>query len=499
MPIEKRKDETRDEFVSRCISQEMNSGKPQDQALAICLTYADENFKSATPSVSDATWSTEAPISINLEDLDIYGYKPQHFDMCPGAQATFAHLVEMQVDEETQGMIRSAAQIADSVFRIEKKVLQDKMASRDQLDEATILVDDFKDLMREIDELTGMQHDVQYMNGHIIKIKEYLSLDFAESYNDYPKRATENAKAALRWAAENGWGDCGTAVGKARANQLASGEAISRDTIARMAGFERHRQNSDKELGDGCGRLMWLSWGGDEGVEWAQRKLEQIDKQQNLKKQRKVIFNEDFDEEVVKGYKDLGYKVYVRSARKIKKRDHKVWNKLKTIGLSEDVMVFGEMKDLDKRYNFDLHMTGQDPVLEALKLRGQSIKFKQVLDEYPVKSIEDAIQKESEVLSKIDLKFVTVKVVYQYREIDGIPSAKSGSRDFCKEMMRDTNRTYTLEEIASLPNDHLVEMFAKYDLQPDVFQYRGGFYRLPGTLNTTPFCRHEWRAKVVIV
>jgi len=30
-----------------------------------------------------------------------------------------------------------------------------------------------------------------------------------------------------------------------------------------MAAFERHRQNSTKELGDGCGRLMWLSWGGD--------------------------------------------------------------------------------------------------------------------------------------------------------------------------------------------------------------------------------------------
>jgi hypothetical protein len=99
-----------------------------------------------------------------------------------------------------------------------------------------------------------------------------------ESYEDYPEAAKENAKVALRWAEENGWGDCGTAVGKIRANQLANGEAISRDTIARMAGFERHRQNSDKELGDGCGRLMWLAWGGDEGVEWAQRKLSQIDK-----------------------------------------------------------------------------------------------------------------------------------------------------------------------------------------------------------------------------
>jgi len=102
---------------------------------------------------------------------------------------------------------------------------------------------------------------------------------FQESYTDYPKAASENAKIALRWAEENGWGECGTPVGKARANQLANGEPISRDTIARMAAFERHRQNSQKELGDGCGRLMWLAWGGDAGIEWAQRKLEQIDKQ----------------------------------------------------------------------------------------------------------------------------------------------------------------------------------------------------------------------------
>jgi len=101
-----------------------------------------------------------------------------------------------------------------------------------------------------------------------------------ESYDDYPEAAKENAKVALRWAEENGWGDCGTAVGKIRANQLANGEAITRDTIARMAGFERHRQNSDKELGDGCGRLMWLAWGGDEGIEWASRKLQQIDMRQ---------------------------------------------------------------------------------------------------------------------------------------------------------------------------------------------------------------------------
>jgi hypothetical protein len=97
-----------------------------------------------------------------------------------------------------------------------------------------------------------------------------------KSYTDYPKQASENAKIALRWAKQNGWGSCGTPVGKARANQLANREPISEDTIARMASFERQRQNSDRPLGEGCGRLMWLAWGGDAGVEWASRKLKQI-------------------------------------------------------------------------------------------------------------------------------------------------------------------------------------------------------------------------------
>ena len=99
-----------------------------------------------------------------------------------------------------------------------------------------------------------------------------------ESYNDYPQVAVNNAKRALKWAEKNGWGSCGEATGKKRASQIAKKQNITRDTIARMASFERHRQNSKKELGDGCGRLMWLAWGGDEGIEWAQRKLKQIDK-----------------------------------------------------------------------------------------------------------------------------------------------------------------------------------------------------------------------------
>lgn len=141
---------------------------------------------------------------------------------------------------------------------------------------------------------------------------------FEETYNDYPEQAKENAKIALRWAEENGWGDCGTEVGKIRANQLAKGENISRDTIARMSGFERHRQNSQKELGDGCGRLMWLAWGGDAGIEWATRKLAQIDKT----KLSFAIISEE--KRIVSGAIMLADELIFRASNKVIKTDHYV-------------------------------------------------------------------------------------------------------------------------------------------------------------------------------
>ena len=108
-------------------------------------------------------------------------------------------------------------------------------------------------------------------------LDELESAQELKSYSDYPEAARNNAKRALKWAEENGWGSCGTDVGKQRANQLANGEAITRETIARMASFKRHQQNKDVPYSEGCGGLMWDAWGGTAGVEWAIRKLEQID------------------------------------------------------------------------------------------------------------------------------------------------------------------------------------------------------------------------------
>jgi len=100
-----------------------------------------------------------------------------------------------------------------------------------------------------------------------------------ESYSDYGEGVKNNAKRAVEWAEKNGWGSCGTPVGKIRASQLAKGEAISVDTIKRMHSFlSRHEVDleSSKSFGDGCGYLMYQAWGGKAGKAWARGKLREL-------------------------------------------------------------------------------------------------------------------------------------------------------------------------------------------------------------------------------
>ena len=79
-----------------------------------------------------------------------------------------------------------------------------------------------------------------------IKILEDVTVNKDDTYSDYPAAAKKNAQMAIDWKEKYGRDevDAGTAVGWARAHQLAKGENISGDTVKRMASFNRHRKNS---------------------------------------------------------------------------------------------------------------------------------------------------------------------------------------------------------------------------------------------------------------
>jgi hypothetical protein len=393
MPINPKQNESQDDFITRCIRIEIENGKSQPQAVAICIKKAEDEFKGATPSVSDATWSTAAPVSVNFE-----------------------------------------------------------------------------------------------------------------SYSDYPESAKNAAKRVLDWAEKNGYGDCLTSVGKQRANQLAKGEPITEETISRMAAFARHLKNKDVPYSEGCGGMAVDAWGGQAGIEWAQNKLEKIRKEklqkQDFRKVKKVLFEEEFDIEKVRSLKDMGFKVYVRSQRKIKKKDRKVWNKLKSAGLTEDNLIFGSQDELNKKMEFSF-IDGQDCFITHLSRTGQVFSTDvKVLHSEGVKDILHAKEIDFNLRRQFEGKFRTVRITYEYKEIDDIPPAASGSRPFCTDMMLLKGREWTLEELISAENETLqlgMENLAEMDLPEDLILYRGGFYRNPKTGITTPFCRHEWKVNVRLV
>ena len=141
----------------------------------------------AQPSIPSSTYPGEIGTMVSgslrreniyMEDgeLNVFGYDTSHFYICPGAIGTFNHLVnEMDIqDDDLQDMIRAGAVIADAVFMIEKKVLDNKMATPMDLRRAETLVEMFKDVFETVDERTGMEHDISYMDGHIEVIKSYL-------------------------------------------------------------------------------------------------------------------------------------------------------------------------------------------------------------------------------------------------------------------------------------------------------------------------------------
>jgi hypothetical protein len=302
MPIPSReKNEDKDLFVSRCIKSIIDE-YGQEQAAAICYKASEEKMSFQKIVCDECRWSW---------DLKDGGKDPYVCHRCgnkmpePVAEEVFV-LTPKKTENRGKYLQRCSAH---PKMKEQFKDMKDRMGqclnAFNEYYKWWVKMEEFgeKDVEGTIlgDCITkkraqGLDYKSAYArcaskvvapSGPIVLSEDELIIepvamdDFADTFNDYPESVKNAAKRAVDYAEENGWGSCGTAVGKQRASQLAKGENISVDTIKRMYSYlSRHKVDlqSSKSYDEGCGKLMYDAWGGESALGWSERKLKQLEK-----------------------------------------------------------------------------------------------------------------------------------------------------------------------------------------------------------------------------
>ena len=317
-------------------------------------------------------------------------------------------------------------------------------------------------------------------------LNDFSVIDKFDTYNDYPKSASNNAKRAIKYADKNGWGKCGTQVGKIRANQLAKGEKISRETISRMASFKRHQQHKDVPYSEGCGGLMWDAWGGTSGVEWAINKLKEID---SKKMSSCSCFSKEEEGDISDLFNNIG----------VSESDYEEIDRF-DIHFDEDGSPFEFATKEQGIIQRVLKSILVNPLIAASGLgEALGLDFEELINSITILKSSNLLEIEGSsinltpvgerVAEAIDIPETEIKYKYTLRS-DAPPLKGGQSRDFCRKMMS-KKKLYTRKEIDLLRND------MKSGRAADVWLARGGWYRRPNTDTNIPFCRHIWKQVLV--
>lgn len=109
-----------------------------------------------------------------------------------------------------------------------------------------------------------------------VELSEELELGlYDKTYSDYPDAAKRNAKKALAYYDSNK-PRCGTPQAWQFAQLISAGKPLSRCLISEMASYNRFEKKKGEPYNKGCGGLLWDAWGGEEGIRWAEGKLDEI-------------------------------------------------------------------------------------------------------------------------------------------------------------------------------------------------------------------------------
>jgi hypothetical protein len=299
MPIKPTSSETEQEFISRCMSQEKESFPDETQRYAVCKSKWDLSFQEmkkqdlyvVVPRKAESRGKYLSRCSANSKVKAQFGSLKERLGFCMTSfNEYYKYWAKIEMSEVPANTALGDCITKQKARGFDYKEAYAHCASRVVAQPGPIVLSE-DNLLVEPVAMEGLEdacwEGYEAIGTKIVDGREVPNCvpvdmtedDFAESINDYPESVKNAAARAVKYADENGWGSCGTDVGKQRASQLAKGENISVDTLKRMYSYlSRHKVDltTSKEYGDGCGKLMYDAWGGESALAWAEKKLEQL-------------------------------------------------------------------------------------------------------------------------------------------------------------------------------------------------------------------------------
>lgn len=337
--------------------------------------------------------------------------------------------------------------------------------------------------------------------AHLTEFMYFKKQDY--KFAEVPQYIQDAAKKAVDYAEENGWGSCGTAVGKKRANDLAtSGINHSLETLKRMYSYgSRHKVDwdSSKDFETGCGYRMMAAWGFtpsnyDAAMSWLERTIANME-ENNLDFQVYPELANALEEATILGCKGAhemegGWapcETHDEYERLLKAKDEEMscdYNCRTETMVDEGSVSIEDL--LDDGWNIleDSILTDEEAqkIMELLKELGRKEGDTFYEKFYSISSSPNAP-------SALDTPGRRPRFIFVPGP--GRPALKSTSRKLCKQMIGTNQKVYRVEDIFTLS--------AQLDADADTYKL------VPRPQGTTvnqfiwkngANCNHVWRTLV---
>jgi|TARA_R110002020_G_scaffold282721_2_gene498387 hypothetical protein len=106
------------------------------------------------------------------ENIDILGFKTEHFDICKSAVMLYKKLMEKDLDDSAKELVKSSAKSLDHIFEMEKQVVKGEEVDHDPVEHAVELTNIISFKLGRVAEMINedFERDTNFIKLHVMEI-----------------------------------------------------------------------------------------------------------------------------------------------------------------------------------------------------------------------------------------------------------------------------------------------------------------------------------------